>query len=111
MAEIISGTIRLPDGSRAFSGATLYASIESAALMDAPARIVAQSVRKAIHYSGEALPFSIEGTLPDGSFNLRIHISMRGSREFERGDYLSKRAYRIDSGAVPLNITVDVEPI
>jgi hypothetical protein len=36
---------------------------------------------------------------------------MRGNHEFERGDYLTKRAYRIQSDAIPLSITVDVERV
>jgi hypothetical protein len=111
MAQIVSGIIRFPHGTGAFSGATLYASIETSAMMDAPAQIVAHSARSAITYAAGTLPFSIEGTLPQGVFNLRIHLSMRGNHEFERGDYLTKRAYRIQSDAIPLSITVDVERV
>jgi hypothetical protein len=113
MATIISGVITFPEETPAFSSATVYVRLEDTSRADAPAQTALQSVQRSVRYSGGTLPFSIEGKLPETgqTLTIRVHVSMSGSSDFQRGDYINKRAYRIERNALPVVMTVAVEAV
>lgn len=101
---VINGQIHLPAHTHNFSGATVYVRLENIGMMDAPATIAEQVVLRNFSYSGNSIPFSIK-TESSGA-NVRVHISMDGSDEFEKGDYITKQSYPAQA-----NMTIQLEKI
>ncbi len=113
MATLISGTIALPAGTEAFSGATLYIVLEEIGMMDAPAQVAAQGMQRNVAYDGAPIPFSLEGDppSPDGTYNLRVLVSRSGGSEIRQGDFITKRRYRVLENGAPDRADVAVERV
>jgi hypothetical protein len=113
MATLVTGEIELPANTDSFSGATVYVSLESVGMMDMPSESVAQSTQRNVSYSGSVLSFSVDGSLGDaiGPFNLRAHVSMHGSDDVQKGDYLTKRTYTVLKENNPEHVSVKVDKV
>lgn len=111
MSLLVSGEIELPQNTDSLSGATLYITLESIGMMGMPSTILAQSTANNISYDGSKLSFELNGSIPDDaeSLNLRAHISMYGSDDVQKGDYVSKRRYNIQKENIPDTVSIKVE--
>ena len=109
MPVIVTGTIELPQGSDSFSGATIYISVESTGMMDMPSTVMAQSTLNNVSYNGSAIPFEVNGTLDDdaGHLSLRVHISMPGTDDVQKGDYITKRQHNLSGSSNRMNVRVE----
>ena len=113
MSVLVTGEIEFPQDTGTFSGATAYLSLESVGMMDMPSTIIVENTLDNVSYDGSSISFEIKGTL-DGSvrpLNLRVHISMHGSDDVQKGDYLTKRTYSVLKDSNPEHITVKVDRV
>ncbi|GAB5494548.1 MAG: hypothetical protein Phog2KO_47630 [Phototrophicaceae bacterium] len=112
MATLVTGNIELPD-SADFSGATLFVSVESIGMMDMPATVIAETILGSIDSNNQPFSFSIDGTVgnSEGPFNLRAHMSLDGSKDVRKGDYITKRTYTVLKTNDPDYIEVKVEKV
>lgn len=109
---LVTGEITPADGSH-FEDATVYVRLENVSMMDAPAAVLSEQILHNVDFSGKSIPFELVGAPPDnpnGRYNVRVHISMTGSNEFSKGDYITKRSYPVESGKAR-NLQVKVERI
>lgn len=110
---LVTGEIVLPAGTEPFSGATATVSLESVGLMDMPATIINKRTLSNVSYSGAAIPFTLEGTMPEsgGHYNVRAHVSVDGSGDIRKGDYITKRAYRVLQNGTPETVRLQVDKV
>ena len=113
MAVIVTGEVELPSSAEAFSGASLFISLESVGLMDMPAQVIVETVQRRIDADDAPFSFSLDGDIGDssGPFNVRAHISMDGSGDVRKGDYLTKRNYTVLKENNPDYVIVKVEKV
>lgn len=113
MPVLVTGNIELPQNTGSFSGATLYIALESVGMIDMPSTVVAQNSLNNLSYNGSNLSFELSGTIGDDaeSLNLRVHISMPGSDDVQKGDYINKRSYSIQKDNIPDTVSVKVERV
>ena len=110
--SLVSGTIELPQDTDDFSNATIYVRLVSANIMGMPAETLAESSDSGIEYNGYPLPFSLDGTVDgDGSYNLQIHISLDGTDDVQKGDFVTKRVHPVLKENNPDRVTVKVEKV
>ena len=110
---LVTGEIELPDDAANFTGATVYLNLEHAGMMGMPPEIAAQSIMHNVDYSGSPIAFTVAGAdVGDGGkYNLRVHISMDGSDDFAKGDFITKRSYSVLENGVPDSATIAVEAV
>ena len=100
---LVTGTITLPADAANFKGATVYLNLEHAGMMGMPAELAAQSIMHNVDYEGGSIAFTVAGqdVGEGGKYNLRVHISMDGSEDFAKGDYVTKRTNTVLSNGAP----------
>jgi len=110
----ISGSINFPSDAQTFSGAKLMIRLEAIGMMDAAAQVVAQATQQNVSYQAH-LPFVLRGTLPESEdhtrYNVRVHISLDGSDDISKGDYLTKQSYTVLQDSTSEELTVEVERV
>lgn len=108
--KLVTGKITFDDGV-SFNDATVYIRLENVSMMDAPAGVIAEQVIKNTTYDGNPIPFELLGNVSADDrerFNVRVHVSMDGSSEFQKGDFITKRSYTVPNGrARDLVVKVD----
>ena len=109
----ISGEIRFAAGTPSFSGATITIRLEDTRLMDAPARVLAKQTLHHVSYSGQDIPFSFDAPQPDehARCNIGVHISLQGSDEIRKGDYITKQMVPILAQSYGPEVKVLVEQV
>lgn len=114
MAEsfLVTGEITFQGETSTFSGAVLRVRLENTGMMDAPAEIVSEQVTENVS-SGDPLSFQLRGELPDerSQYNVRAHISMDGSADIQKGDYVSKQSYPVLTHGNPNHVQVQVSRV
>ncbi|MDQ7027566.1 MAG: hypothetical protein Q9P44_18635 [Anaerolineae bacterium] len=113
MTTLVTGTITFPDNAENFSGATLYITLEANAPIGMPPEIAAQMVMRDVAYTGSPLAFTLAGddVGTGGRYNLRVHISMDGSQEFDKGDYITKSTHTVLQNGAPDSATIAIERV
>lgn len=113
MTKVITANITFPANTAHFTNATAYIRLESISMLDMPATIVAETVQRQVNYSGEPLSFRLKGQMNDttSAFNLRVHISMTNVDDVQRGDYVTKRNYSVETNDQATPIEVQVEAV
>lgn len=114
MSLLVLGEIELPQDTASFSGATLYVTLESIGMMDMPSTVLAQNITTNLRYDGSNIAFELDTTnIPDNvdSLNIRAHISMQGVDDVQKGDFVSKRSYRVQKENPVQPLSVTVEPV
>src|SRR5262245_42826717 len=109
---LVEGKIVFDGDVPAFSGATLRVRVEDVSRMDAPAGVPGEFV-KVISYDGTPIPFKVSGQSPDQShrYNVRVHISIDGSDDIKKGDFITTQSYPVLTHGAPGNITVHVKKV
>lgn len=110
---LVEGEIILPASAEKFTGATIFLNLEHAGMMGMSPEIAAQSIMHNVDYSGSPIAFTVSGADigEGGRYNLRVHISMEGSSDFTRGDYITKRTYPVFEDGAPDSVDVNVEAV
>lgn len=113
MATLVTGEVELANSTEEFSGATLFVSLESVGMMDMPSEVIVESVQRGINADDAPFSFTLSGDVGDssGPFNVRAHISMDGSDDVSKSDYLTKRNYTVLKENNPDYIVVKVEKV
>ena len=113
MPVLVTGEIEFPQGTAPFSGATAYISLESVGMIDMPSTVVVEQTLNNVSYGGSNLSFELNGTVDEnsGGLNMRVHISMQGSDDVQKGDYLNKRTYTVLKNGYPDKVTVAVDEV
>ena len=113
MATLVTGEITLPANAEHFSGATLYLNLEGNSPMGMPPEIAAQTIVRDVEYTGSPIPFTLTGedVGTGGRYNLRVHISMDGSDDYSKGDYITKRTNTVLKNGAPDTATIVVEAV
>ncbi len=113
MPVLVTGEIEFPQDTGAFSGATAYISLESNAIAGMPSTIIVENTVDNFGYDGANVPFEIKGTVPgdSGGLNLRVHISLHGSDDVQKGDYLTKRSHTALKDKNPDTVLVKVDKV
>lgn len=106
----IKGQIAFPANAN-FTGATAYIKLENVSMPGGPADVVASQTIKNISFD-DAPTFELETTLdPRDRYNVRVHISMSGDKDYQAGDLLSKQSYPVTEGNIPTKLQISVEKI
>lgn len=103
---LISGEIVF-DSSPDIAEATAYVRLEDVSLMDAPSKLVAEQVLRDIELSdGGPIAFTLRAPRPSekARLNLSAHISITGTSDIQKGDYITMQSY-------PITSQVNTEPI
>jgi hypothetical protein len=110
---LVTGQITLPANAAHFSGATIYLNLEGNTPLGMPANLVAQTIVQDVSYNGNPLEFTLTGddVGQGGRYNLRVHISMAGSAEFNKGDYITKRTHTVLKNGAPDMASIAVEAV
>lgn len=113
MPDLVTGTIEFPANTESFTDVTIYIRLESVGLLDMPAHIITESTQRNISYEGSALPFSLNGDVTDnpGPFSVQVHVSLHGTGNVKKGDYVTKRAHNVLQNKNPDHIIVRVEKV
>jgi|GEM_PF-4229979 len=113
MATLVTGNIEFPANTDSLSGLTVYVRLESVGLMDMPAETITETTLRDVSYDGSALSFSLDGNIGDspGPFNVQVHVSLQGSGNVQKGDYVTKRTHYVLKENNPDHITVKVEQV
>ena len=113
---LVNGKIVFGETPPAFEGATVYVRLEDTALMDAPSRVLTEETLKDVSYNGAgSIDFTLDGELPTDktgmSYTVSAHVSMDGSKDIAKGDYITKQAYPVLRKQYPDNVTITVEKV
>ena len=116
MASLVEGEINFEGQSTSFTYATVYVRLEEVSAADAPARVVAEHIRRNVAFdpqAGEALAFTLEAEAPDptASYSVRAHIDLDGDGQVSRGDYISMQSYPVLTFGYPRRVSVLVRRI
>lgn len=113
MTTLVTGQITLPDNAENFNDATIYLNLEGNAPLGMPPEIVAQTVLHDVSYKGNPIPFTLTGNDvgQGGRYNLRVHISMDGTEDFNKGDYITKRTHTVLKNGAPDTVSIAVEAV
>jgi hypothetical protein len=113
MATLVTGEITLPANAENFSGATIYLNLEGNSPMGMAPEIAAQTIMRHVDYTGSPIPFTLAGddVGTGGRYNLRVHISMDGSDDYSKGDYITKRTNIVLKNGAPDTATIAVEAV
>ncbi len=111
--ELVTGEIVLPAGT-SFDGATVTVRLENVSMMDAPAQVVAEQVRRGVKYDSGTIPFTLRGTLGDDArarYSVSAHISLSGNGDMHKGDFISTQSYPVLTHGNPNRVRVEVRKI
>jgi hypothetical protein len=110
---LITGQITLPANAEHFTDATIYLNLEGNTALGMPPEIAAQTVMRDVSYNGNPIPFTVTGNDvgQGGRYNLRVHISMDGNDEFNKGDYITKRTHTVLKNGAPDTVAIAVEAV
>lgn len=114
--QVVRGEIVFEDDAAAFSGATLYVTLEDVTYADSKAVIVGKIVKENVAYD-PAAPQPLTFELPvevherNALYNIRAHFDLDGDGQISRGDYLSTQSYPVITKGHPLEVSVRVKRI
>jgi len=110
----ISGHIHFPEGTPAFSGATVHVVLEDTSMMDAPAPVLTEyNLTKVTYQSGTTIGFTFNSiTLNEQvRYNIRVHVSLNGNNTIQQGDYITMQSYPVLTQELPTTINVEVRHV
>jgi uncharacterized lipoprotein YbaY len=112
---LVSGQIIL-DGTRSFSGVTVYVRLEDVTRVGAPSVTVAEQVIPEVSYragSRQEVAFDLTGREPDprARYNVRVHVDVDDDGRISQGDYLSTQSYPVLTDGHPDQVTVYVSRV
>ena len=98
--QILRGEIVFGDEAIAFSGATLYVTLEDVTYTDDDAITVGKVVITNVAYnplSPDNLTFEVPFQLlnPRALYSVRVHIDLNGDGRISTGDYVNTQAYPV----------------
>jgi len=104
------------EGTRSFTGATVYVRLEDVSRLDAPSMVIAEQViRSVVHQAGsqQGLEFSLYGQIPDeqASYTVRVHVDVDGDGRVSHGDFLSMESYPVLTHGYPNRVKVRVREV
>ncbi|BDI05595.1 YbaY family lipoprotein [Sphaerotilus microaerophilus] len=109
---LLHGKALFDTGAPAFRDADLIILLEDTSLADAPATLVARTVLRNTHWSGdphETLPFTLDipATAKHGCrYELRAHLDRLQTGQVSRGDFITTQSHPIDLAALPAQADV-----
>ena len=112
VADHVDGVLRVDPAPPPLRGATLHVRLQDVGVADAPARTVAEYVRRDLAYDPAHDPppaFRLSTTaLPPGAttYVVTAHVDLDGDGEVERGDYVTKQSYPVTRDTAELEIVV-----
>jgi uncharacterized lipoprotein YbaY len=114
--QVVHGQIVFDDDAPAFSGATLYVTLEDVTYADSEATTIGRLVKKDVAHdpnAGDPLTFEITCEVPDDSarYNVRAHIDVDGSGQISRGDYVNTQSYPVITRGHPSDVSMRVSRI
>ncbi len=113
---LVHGKIVFGENSPTLNGATVYVRLEDTALMDAPSRVLTEETIENVSYAGAgSIDFTLDGELPTDktgmSYTVSAHVSMDGTKDITKGDYITKQAYPVLRKKYPDEVTITVEKV
>lgn len=113
---LIDGEIIFDEGTRSFSGATVYARLEDVSRADAPSKVVVEQViRNVSHQAGHSrtLPIDLRGKIPneEASYVVRVHVDVDGDGQVSRGDYISMESHPVLTFGYPNQVVVRMREV
>jgi uncharacterized lipoprotein YbaY len=113
---LVHGEIVFGENPPRFDGATVYVRLEDTALMDAPSRMLTEHVIEDVSYGGAgSIDFTLDGELPTDktgmSYTVSAHVSMDGTKDIAKDDYITKQAYPVLRKKYPDDVTITVEKV
>lgn len=109
MMATITGKIVFPDNTPHFTGAQVAVRVMDTGMMDAPAAHISEQLMTDVAYTGQPLSFSIEADLTStGRPTISAHVSLDGTGDLAKGDYITKSAYAATEGQA---VTLSVERV
>jgi uncharacterized lipoprotein YbaY len=101
---VIKGRAVFPPGERSGAAARVVVRVEDVSVADAPSTTVAQNVLDKVRLpsaEGDSLPFEIRvpksALDPKRRYSVRIHVDVDGTGTITTGDFLSTRAYPVQT--------------
>lgn len=112
-SDLVKGEIVLSEELGSFSKATVNIYLEDVSLLDAPAKIVAQSaIADVSHEIGteNRVEFALPGEIADiqARYSIRVHITFHNDDQIHRGDYISTESYPVLTYGHPERVLVRV---
>jgi hypothetical protein len=114
--QILRGEIVFANEATAFSGATLYITLEDVTYADDDAITVRELVIRNVAYNTRApdhLTFEIPFEVPNPSalYSVRIHIDLDDDGEISSGDYVNMQSYPVMTRGNPSAVSVRVSRV
>ena len=97
-------------------GATIHVRLEDVSYIDAPARLVAETVLPEARAGCQApsqLAFTIDApTLnPRARYVVRVHVDVDADGQISLGDYISTMSYRVEAGQETTTLLIPVKRV
>jgi uncharacterized lipoprotein YbaY len=113
---LVTGEVVFDENTNPFSGATITVRLEDVGMMDGPATVVAEQVIRNVSYDGngkKSVSFTLQGSLPNdnSSYSVSSHVSMDGSDDIQKGDYITKQSYPVLTHGNPNRVSVHVKKV
>ena len=115
--QVVHGQIVFDDDAPAFSGATLYVTVEDVTYADTAAPTIERLVKTDVAHDPNTdeppLTFEITCAVPDSNalYNVRAHIDVDGSGTVSRGDFVNTQSYPVITRGHPSDVSMHVRRI
>jgi uncharacterized lipoprotein YbaY len=113
--RLVSGEIAFGGDAAAFSGATVYVRVDDVSLMDVPTTLISQQILENVDFQpGQTIPFEVYGRKPlddHARYQLSVHVSLSGSADVEKGDYITMESYPVLTQGYPDEVHVVVRRV
>jgi uncharacterized lipoprotein YbaY len=112
----VEGNIVVPASAGSFSGGTAHVLLEDVSYQDAKSTVVGRQVIPDVAHEAGAetrIPFKVGVEQIDAraDYNVRVRIDVHGSRETQRGDYITTQSYPVITFDHPLRVEVHVQEV
>jgi uncharacterized lipoprotein YbaY len=113
--ELVSGEIAFGDDAEPFSAAMAFVRVDDVSMTDVPTTFLSQQVIENVAYQpGHTIPFTVYGRKPDDDrarLQLSVHISLHGSDDVAKGDYITMESYPVVTQGHPSEVRVFVRRV
>jgi hypothetical protein len=112
----VTGTLVLDPHAPPFNGATVYVRLEDVSFADAPARVLAEEVRRDVvcdPRKGGGIRFSLSSTQidPHVHYAVRAHVDLDGDGSISVGDYINMQSCPVLTFGHPAHVKIPVQRV